>query len=111
MNKYEKIFALIVIAGYIAMSVFLKIPWDMHLMFISIIGGALIITWLLKLNHDHENEKIRKTALIFAALCVLIDIVIRYINYANPLLSLIMDILFIVFLIIAWIFGKTPTAE
>ena len=68
MDKYELIFSAIIIIAYIICSVTLKIPFYIHLMFGTIILGALIIALLLKFKKDYENEKISK---IFRALSII----------------------------------------
>ena len=58
MEKYEILFAILIIIAYIICSLTLKIPIHAHLMFGAILLVVLIIAILLKFKQKYENEKI-----------------------------------------------------
>lgn len=71
MDRYEWIFAIIIVIAYIICSITLKISIYTHLLFGLIILGALVIAVLLKFKQDYENEKISK---IFRSLSIILII-------------------------------------
>ena len=115
MDKSEKIFTIIIIISYIISSIALKIPFFIHILFGSIILGALIIALLLKFSNEHENVKISK---IFKAITMILAIYYltasAYEIYFSKTLfinsTLIMIFSFIT-LIISWIFKKNKNDE
>ena len=60
MEKYEILFAILIIIAYIICSLTLKIPIAAHLMFGAILLVVLIIAILLKFKQKYENDKISK---------------------------------------------------
>ena len=71
MEKYEILFAILIIIAYIICSLTLKIPIAAHLMFGAILLVVLIIAILLKFKQKYENEKISK---IFRILSIILII-------------------------------------
>lgn len=69
MEKYEILFAILIIIAYIICSLTLNIPLYAHLMFGAILLVVLMIAILLKFKLKYENEKISK---IFRVMSILL---------------------------------------